>query len=452
MPSPIATNLVKMFRRALYSYQSEWWVAAFDQRDIGQVGARQIGKTDGWSGFPVFNNIMAPHTTWNCFSATDRHAQRFISDCEGWYLACDRVAKGIGFKIPGIAANNARSFEFDNGSVIHAHASTRRASVGLRGNVFQDEVGVIPHAAELYDAIRPIIVGARYAGKDARHVIFSNASARGTWWHEWWTGDRSAGFHKITSDFESCMLARGWTPAQVKIERDKLLRTLGPHGYMQWYECLWRSTEDGMFDSKLLNASSYDSSAPQSDGLAFIAHLFRRASKQVIGYDPGRKRDPAGIARALFVDGCWFALPTEAHYDMPWEDQIDRLVLLASQLPTVCVVVESNGVGDPQAESASKRLQCPVLEFHSNQARKWSAFATLKIGLETGVWQLPRGDMDLRMEMESVSIEYTAGGQRVTLPRTKRDGKVTHGDLACAEAFAAWGALQGRPSSVLDMF
>lgn len=433
-------------RRILREYQLEWLLALDRYSFVAILGARQIGKDLALALYAVAKGLLEPGSAWNTFSASAKHASQWLDDCRLCYAFIRQATILRGCPLPALGEglkNNVTRLELPGGSAIMSNASTVRSAVGLRGSVLFNECGVLGNAREMYEALYPIVEGARDNGRPAKMIMVSNASARGTWWHDWWTGSGSRGWHRITTTWTDAMRRRArkdgsrllsaeWIAASeaLKIER------LGVGGYAQWYACQWRAVEDGYLPVAMLERQTYDTFVPPP------------GTPQVLGYDIGRVVDPSAWSRMLLPDsGEWagmrMALDVEAAVGMAYNAQRERFRQIGDERQTLGSVIDSTGIGDEMGEVCAAEMPFPVTQFKFTAQSKQALFETLRSGFTGGRLWIPRSDTDLRMELESLTARYHVGG-RVTMdiPRTRG----CHGDRAVALALAEYGAVTANTS------
>ena len=422
----------------LRPYQLGWLDAMDDHPFCALLGGRQIGKDYALAYYAVSKALLEPRSAWNTFSASAKHASQWLDDCRDAYDFIRRATVAAGMALPerGVGLrDNVTTLELYNGSVIMSNASTVRSAVGLRGSVLLNEIGVLPNARAMFEAVYPIVTGAIDNGRPAKMMIVSNASQRGTYWHEWFTGTRSDGWHRVTTTWADAMTSWGWSEAKVKRGADLKRRQLGEGGYSQWYDCKWRSAEDGFFPIKLLDRQTWG----EAWGRPYVA---RPDTPQIVGYDIGRHVDPCAFARLhLPVHGPYahqhVVMDTEHHFKMEYGAQRARLEQLGGERLTHKAVIDATGVGDAQYEQCSEAMpfEC-VRQIFTPQSIQ-AMFGTILDGLQGGTLWIPGGDLDLRMQLESVTATYQAGG-KVTMHLPYEAG--AHADCAVAMAMASYGA------------
>jgi hypothetical protein len=443
----------EVFTHVLRPYQLAW-LDALDRHSYAAIlGGRQIGKDWALGVYSMAKGLLEPGSRWNAFSASAKHAELWLEDCRTAYLIIQARVKEAGYSLPDLGAqgrkNNVTMIELHNGSVIASHASSVRSAVGLRGSVLLNEIGVLPNAQAMYEALEPIVSGAIDNGRPGKMMIVSNASRRGTFWHRWWTGEASSSWCKMTTTWAQAhrdrlnvlnakRSAKGKAPVDVdawitqrKIER---VSRLGSAGFGQWYECKWRSAESGYLPLGALDRQTYGPARP-------VNFTAQSTDPQIIGYDIGRHVDPAAFCRLILPEGPRrFALDTETLDKVAYRAQRIHLANLAKQRHTYKAVIDSTGSGDETAEECVATMPFEVVPFRFTQQSKQALFATLKEAIEGGELWIPASDLDLRMELESLTATYRPGGAlAIEIPREGGG----HGDRAVALALANYGAASG---------
>jgi phage FluMu gp28-like protein len=442
-----------VFANVLRPYQLRW-LDALDRHSFAAIlGGRQIGKDWALAVYAVAKSLLEPGSRWNTFSASAKHAELWLADCRTAYAIVREYVKAEGHSIPDLGEqgrkDNVTTIEFHNGSVIASHASSVRSAVGLRGSVLLNEVGVLPNAQAMYEALEPIVSGAIDNGRPGKMMIVSNASRRGTFWHRWWTGAPSSSWLKMTTTWEQAhrsrlamvngrRVAKGKPPlnadAWINTRKAERLSRLGAAGYGQWYDCKWRSADEGYLSLTALDRQSYGPSRP---------HNFTPSphDPQIIGYDIGRHVDPAAWCRLILPEGNRrYALPTETRHKMAYRAQRAHLAALAKERQTYKAVIDSTGSGDETAEECVATMPFEVVPFRFTAQSKQALFETLKSGIDGGTVWIPASDLDLRMELESLTASYRPGGA-LTIEIPREGGG--HGDRAVALALAEYGAASG---------
>lgn len=420
--------------KILRPYQREW-IADVLRSQTGRVavlGGRQIGKDFILAGFvSAFRACVIPHHTVNVVSSTDHHAKQMILDIRRWL---DLLAPLFGASIEK-GRDSKKEVALSNGSVIFSHASTPRALVGQRGDVILNEIGIIPHAEELYQAAYPIYTGARDNEKPAILMLVSNASPRGSFWHRFWTDPERSGWTDIVATWSDCMRSMGRSDLWIAERRARYVADLGLPAFLQWYECVWRAASEGYLPEGLLRSHTYVEIPPE---------VYLRGSSLYIGYDVGRHMDPASFARVIRdQEGRMWVLPTETAKDMKYRVQRDRIQSImneyqsAYRIGTSKVLIDSTGSGDEPAERAEELWPGVAEGFRFSAQSKWELFSRLRATLESGRLYLPACDLDLRMELEAITLEARGQGpDKVVLPRNASG----HCDRAVAVALAVYAA------------
>lgn len=148
--------------------------------------------------------------------------------------------------------------------------------------------------------------------------------------------------------------------------------------------------------------------------------------------DEGRNEERLGVGgRALYVP--WL----EAHYRMPYEAFIGRLVDAARAYELQVLVSEMNGPGDMPTTSLRSRLHearlTPpwVAPVWTTARRKQTAFGTIKMLLQARRLVLPRHP-ELLAQLRGLEFEQTdVGNLRISVPE-----RIGHDDLVMAFAQA----------------
>lgn len=447
-----AQIIAQAIAAASAGYQRRWLHLSYQHPFLAHLGARQIRKDTSYSCLCVSQALSTPHKEWQAFSCTEGKAQEFLEDCRRWYKLFCYALDRAGRQAPALIKDSVHTLAFSNGSVIRSRAPTVRSAVGIRGSVFLNEVGVIPHAKSLYEAAYPIVSEARAAGRDAQMIVVSNASRKGTWWHGFWTGVVAKGkgaWRGILTTWEGAKRALGWTRHQITQAKRQIIESIGGGAFGQWYECKWRSPEEGFFPHHLLETRGYDPATA-------LEALDLTRLPQTIGYDIGRRVHPAAWGRLLLKpqghDEIGYLLPTEVKYQMPYPAQRSFLADLIDQRRTRAVYVDSTGTGDTQCEEVQREFQgsgtlVKGVSFAGNGATH--LFEALKDHMEGGRFWFDRGDLDLRIELEGIEVHTNNTGQeKVHIPEDSfSDGGqrlVRHGDRAVSAALSACGLSTGQ--------
>ena len=428
-----------VFRRVLRTYQLDWLRGLEHHAYCAILGGRQIGKDLTLAFYATAKALMEAGTTWNTFSASAKHANQWLQDCRVAYRLIRETTKALGAPLPMLGddgrKDNVTTIELHNGSFIHSNASTVKSAVGLRGSVLLNEIGVLANAKDMYEAVYPIVEGAIDNGRAGKMMIVSNASRRGTFWHQWYTGALSAGWHKTETTWESAMLSRGMDTDWTAESKTQKISRLGLGGYSQWYDCKWRASEEGFLSLATIDRQTYGPARPRR-------YTPRPQDPQIIGYDIGRVRDPSAWCRLLLPDsGEWdghhLALPTEAKVGMTYRAQRSHLEMMSHERTTYKAVIDSTGLGDETAEECADTMPFEVTQFKFTRQSKQALFERLRASLRGGTLWIPDDDLDLRMEMESLTATYKAGGEMaIDIPREGGG----HGDRVIALALAEHGA------------
>ncbi len=430
--------ITAVLKDRLRPYQLGWCDGLERHSFAAILGGRQIGKDYTIAFYCVAKALLEPGSIWNTFSASAKHAGQWLEDCRVAYRFVMATAAHVGIVLPelgGPLKDNVTTIELGNGSWIYSNASTVRSAVGLRGSVLLNEIAVLPNAKDMFDAVYPIVEGAIDNGRNGKLMIVSNASRRGTWWHEWFTGAASDGWHKMTTTWEAAVRSMGRRVKWIGKSKAAKIKRLGVGGYAQWYDCKWRASEEGYLPLWLIDRQTWG-----RPGRLFTP---RPNTPQVIGYDIGRHVDPAAWCRLLLADhGEWqgrrVALPTVIAHKMAYRAQREQLATFARERLTYRAVIDSTGSGDETAEECANTMPFEVTQFKFTAQSKQAMFEKLKSGLTDGLLWIPHDDFDLRMELESLTATYSAGGvMRIDVPREGGG----HGDRAIALALAEYGCV-----------
>lgn len=434
---------VRAAKQVLRSYQLEWWHSLATERFTAILGARQIGKDFAVAGFVAFECVLYPRTEWQCFSATRYHAKQFLADVKKWVAYLSDVLAAHGYRRPiarKAKVDNSEALQLDNGSRVSSRPSTVKGAVGQRGRVVLNEVPVIQRDQQVYEATYPIVTGAIDNGHDARMVMMGNASERGSFWHQWWTGEKSGGWHKLTNTWRSCMRSIGKAADWIKSRIKQYTRTLGIGAFAQWYDCVWRASEELFLSPALIKRQLYDDS--EADWIP------RKDLRQWIGYDVGRHVHPAAIVPVVeTARDKRHALPGTVLRKTPYPTQRKRVAQVARQRRTAEILVDAGIAGDPQVEDLGRETPYSITPVHMGVQKTLAIFETVREGLESGRLWLPMSDAQMLIEFESITAEHVKGQTKIVVPE---DGG-GHCDVAVACGLATYGALgrtdTGGPSA-----
>lgn len=429
-------------RGTLRAYQREWLVVLASCTFFALLGGRQIGKDRSIGGGHVgTQTVFEPGVEWHCLSASQRHANDLMLEIKRFVRLWCRVLEGQGYAAPRVEIDNISELRLSNGSRVLSHAATPRSAQGCRGNVLLNELGIMPRAEQIYETTYSIVTGQLDQGRHANMILMGNASERGSFWHTFWTGERSRSFYKATCTwqdaFTSWLKERGWGPKAigrwVGSRKRERIEAVGAAGFAQWYECAWRSAEDGFFDVALLERQSYD---PMD--LEVAPRLDDPRVAQWLGYDVGRHVHPAVITPLLSGQSGWYGGRSKVMRQMPYPLQRHEAQTLGRLRRTEGMVMDSSGIGDSVFEELSGAAPFKVVPFNFGGGNKrLDLFSALRDGLETSRIWLPLDDTDLRMEMESVAARHHGGRVDILLPEEGGG----HCDRAVSLALASWGAL-----------
>jgi hypothetical protein len=447
----LADELGELMRLALYPYQRDWVALARREPYVAHLGGRQIGKDHTYAFVCTSQMMIESRREWQVFSATDDKAMEFLADCKRWVPAIAFAFRRAGIRPPSLIVDNVHRLGFSNGSIITSRAPTLRRVVGVRDSVLLNEIGVVPGARGMIEGAYPVVSEARSQGRDARYVLVSNASRVGSDWHAYWmetVADRLSDWRPCVSRWSDCKRSLGWSEDKIAAERSRIVRMIGLGAFLQWYECEWRSAADGYLAPSLLDACGYDP-----------AELTRsiRASPQIIGHDIGRKIHPSAWAQALMSPAGTYVLPPLARYRMAFADQRRLLDELVRQRPTRLLAIDaSSELSHAEKIQATYPAIARLYSFSRDGDR---AMTLLKAALESGRWHIPRGDLDLRVELEGVEVYADKRGRERLRVREESfkttDGRTEkrHGDKAIAVALTAWGQheLDERGVTAVDM-
>lgn len=434
----------------LRSYQRRWLLEAAHQ-DIAHRGARQLGKDWSWAWEVGLDIGCRPRRQWSILSASLSHSKDFLADVSRHLGFLERLHRWQGYSFPRKVKDSAEMIELDNGSSFRAYAATPKNAQGRRGNIILNEIGIMPQAELIYETAEAVVRGQRTQGLGAVMRIIGNASVRGSFFQRFWEGRQSSSFLKVTSTWEDAIAqwltfdlghsaekARRWIALQV----EEMIERLGIPAFGQWYRCEWRAPEEGFFAPEVLDRQQYDPEKAPTD----FPDLHNPGVRQGVGWDPSRRRHPAGICQALEGKGGTF------HYlhrprrmqKWTWEAQEQELDRRIGERSTVRVAIDRQGIGDKPAEDAQKRHgDGLVYGYDFSPAKRMALLNHAQDALERGLLWLPI-NTDLRMEFEAI--------QRTFSERTGKEGAVipeqgdTHGDMAVAAMLAEWALSHPGPA------
>ncbi|MBH23386.1 MAG: hypothetical protein CMH57_02760 [Myxococcales bacterium] len=450
---PAPPWLLDGVRAALRGYQREW-LALGQQGDIAHRGARQLGKDHTWAFEPALDVATRRGQQWSVLSASFSHSKDFLADASKHLDYLELLHRQNGVAFPKRTSDTVSQIVLDNGSAIKAYAATPKNAQGRRGNIVLNEIGIMPRAALIYETADAVVQGQRSRGLTARYRIIGNASVYGSFFQKFWEGRLSRSFIKITTTWEEAMTrwlrddlghplekVTAWVEMNVK----RLIGRLGVPAFGQWYRCEWRAPAGGFFPPELLDAVQYD---PDLERIPTDFPALSSAQvRQGIGWDPARRRHPAGLAQSLeglprrSGERRRFIWRPQRLIKVPWHLQLDRIEALKAERNTVKITVDRQGIGDMPAEEATRRWGEGLVEGYAfSTSSRVRLFNSLLHGMQLDVVAIPV-HTDLRMELESVQQSYTKEGREgVVIPETESEGgEDTHGDLAVAAALADWG-------------
>lgn len=430
--------------RVLYPYQRDWLRAFLplpgDTGDSAILGGRQEGK-DFTAALGVTVNLLCDPVglqgaSWNVVSSTRAQAAAFVRDVK-MHLAAIGPLVGWDGLLP---VDNVQELRLSNGSSLVSHAASVRSIVGHRGSFVLNEVSAIPCAAEVFEAALPVVEGARRNGRAARFVLIGNASPVGSLWHALWT-QKLATFRRSCVPWSEAMRSMGWSEAAIAAKRAELIADIGVGAFMQWFECVWRVADGGMFPQLLLDQQRWVEEEMDLEDMA--------SWPQVVGLDVGRTGDPTAAVRVLVNPdtGAMFTQPSLAWKDTEYATQVDMVRAICEERETLGVVMDKTGIGGPFFEqlcSGLAPLGVAVMPVVFNALVKWSLFRDLLQRFEQRLLWLAPDDLHLRMELDGITSSAGATVPQVVLPR----GGGAHADRAVALALAVAGADRARVRNV----
>lgn len=427
----------KILQRILRGYQSGWLRDLMTHPYVMMLGARQIGKSMFVALFIAIilcadRRRFEPPREWTCLSSTRPHAVKLAREIKKFMELILKVRAANGYVVPTFDVANTEEIILSNGNSVQVRAATMRSVVGCRDNVLIDEIGVVPDQEQVFETAYPIVQQARANGRDAHMIVISNATHRGTWWHQEFTGSRKKDFLRLTAKWDDCMRRMGRSSEWIKRESERIVDSIGAPAFQQWYQCQWRSLGGSYFSPELLNAS----------GHAGIDVISPHAGVASVGYDVGRHMDPSSIhalyQRAVGRKEVRLASRGQLLYDMEYQAQRDHLRAFCESLihPVARVVVDRTGSGDHQAEELVKELGGIVEPFTFSEQSKWMLFSQMRDDLAAGILKLDRGDFDTRMHLEAITTKTNRSGKvAIETPRQGRH----HCDLAISLGLANYG-------------
>lgn len=439
--------LAKAATANLRTYQRRWLLEAA-HHDIAHRGARQVGKDRTWSWETSLDIGYRKRRQWSILSASLSHSKDYLADVSQHLRFLEALTRWHGYSFPRRIKDSAEQIVLENGSSIRAYAATARNAQGRRGNIILNEIGIMRGAALIYETAEAVVRGQRTQGLDAVMRVIGNASVRGSFFHTFWDGPMSRSFRKITSSWEDVITdwltydlghtlekARRWVALQVA----EIIERLGHAAFGQWYRCEWRAPEEGFFPPDLLDRQQYDPDDPPHD----FPDLEDRRVRQAVGWDPSRRRHPAGICNAL--EGNERQGKDHRHHYLhaprrmvkwPWHQQEEELDRRYRQRRTIKIVIDRQGIGDKPSEDALGRYGAGIVEAYDfSPVKRMNLLNHALDALERSLLWVPI-HTDMRMEFEGIQRVYNQAGRESAL--IPEEGN-NHGDLAVAGMLAEWG-------------
>lgn len=447
--STFAGLIAKVRRKRFRAYQTEWKKRIRASAYFALLGGRQIGKDWSISDDVCETSILPSRShrskEWHVVSATNKHSKDVIRDIKRWHTYYTKLGARFGYEVPALeVANNKTELGLSNGSVVQAHAARTASVTGFRDSVWLNECALIPDFRNLMESCVCIVRSARQNGKPANLILTSNASWRGSEWHEVWQDINLPGstWNTLVEPWEEAMRSWGKSEAWIATEKRDILATLGGSvsAYNMWFGCIFRAALDGFLDPQVLRNRLYD-----PDLLTL-----RKPYRSTIGYDVGLDRDPAAVSRIwLPGNNRRYAEAVRQYVKLDYDEQLERVFALTDRGVTLSVTTDSQGTGHGQAKRIAKKFRgsgVKAVDFATGGSGRYSKldlFTGLRVALDTGVLWLDQNDVDTLMQLEAVTLTRTKNTNKPTvdIPRTKdRDGNMCHGDRAFALALANHGA------------
>lgn len=307
------------------------------------VSSRQCGKSFCVGGILTYKALAKKNGLSLCISTGARAASEIIRKCQQFAEAVELLSNG---EITYTASYD--SVKFSNGSrVLSLPGSTDGAN--LRGYTAQcvaiDEACFIPHLDEIITGIGPTLT------RDPNAELILTTTPAG----------KNSPVYKM---LQSAMDDPDWYCQRTTIHEAikqglkvdlKSLHSLcpDPDKFAQEYECKWLSEFGSFIDSELL---------------VFSEKPEVKVRAKYCGYDVGGTGDRTAIATVCELeDGTYFLEDIVILKKTPYTEQLKVLKQLHNTNNWSSGYVDSQGIGNPIAEFASKQVSSRIQGF------AWSA-------------------------------------------------------------------------------
>ena len=307
------------------------------------ISSRQCGKSFTLAGILTFKALSRKNGLSLAISTGARAASEIIRKCQQFAEAVKLLSKGA---IDYTSSYDA--IKFSNGSrVLSLPGSTDGAN--LRGYTAQcvciDEACFIPHLEDIITGIGPtltrdpnseLILATTPAGKNSPVFKMWQKAKDDEEWYCQETTIQQAIEDGLDIDIQS-------------------LRSLcpDPDRFAQEYECKWLSEFGSFIDP---------------DNVVFADAPTSKIISRHCGYDVGGSGDRTAIATvAELEDGTYFLEDIVVLKKTPYTDQLNVLKQLHIKNKWVAGYIDSQGIGNPIAEFANKKVSSRLRGF------AWSA-------------------------------------------------------------------------------
>jgi phage FluMu gp28-like protein len=422
-----ATAGFEAMRARFLPYQVDW-LSDRTQRRVA-VKSRRVGFSEvaaaecaaALVGFDLVTGDVVRPRPQVIASASQNHSRDLLARVATTLHAFEQVAG------PLIADGGEQVFRLQlrNGMTATAVPASASALRGLEGDLLLDEIGAMPHAAEIFAAGKPV-TDPNLGNPDGYRVsAIGTPLGDGSFFHDIARGQRSAGWsvHEVSIH---TAIAQGFP---LRGTLDEFREEIGDSDvFAQEYECVFLSAA-GRYISEAL----FDDAVVQvPEGKQWQDMIPAHSRVAGAGFDVARRGKHKSASCELWADsgGKLWLRELRTERGMPWHAQeawADEIAGRCSHL-----AVDASGLGSQFGERLAERHGSTVEPVVFTAPFKEQLFSGLRLALERGMLKLPNSP-ELRRAVLSLRRRFTDSGNTVF---DVADDKHGHGDEAIALALA----------------
>lgn len=317
------------------------------------ISSRQSGKSFGLAFIATQKALQHKNGLSLIISTGARAASEMLRKCVNFAEAVKQLSNN---KID--YTNSADAIKFSNGSRILSLPSGNPAALrgfSAHGAVIIDEAQYIEHPEEVMAAIAPTLT----RDPDSELIMASTPAGKNSWFYKQYIAALNDPNWYVQKTSIHDAIAEG---LNVDINNLKSLCP-DPDVWKMEYEAEFLSEYSSMIDTALLQ---------------FMPNDQMPKSKNVVGMDIGSTSDRTAIAIVSIDKDIFYVYDIAILHKASYEEQLNTLQSLHKTYNFQNGFIDANGIGNPIAEFANKRISARIKAFTWTGANKTPAFEYMR--------------------------------------------------------------------------